>query len=73
MPGKNPFPKTRLIMAVIADESTVTGFLLTGLGQRDNSGKTNYYMTTKETTDDELEAVVTGYIDDPKIGILFIA
>jgi len=73
MPGKNPYPKTRLIMSVIADESTVTGFLLTGLGQRDNTGKTNYYMTSKETTDDELEAVVNGYIADPKIGIIFIA
>ena len=54
MPGKNPYPKTRLIMAVIADESTVTGFLLTGLGQRDNSGKTNYFMSSKGTTDEEL-------------------
>jgi len=73
MPGKNPYPKTRLIMSVIADESTVTGFLLTGLGQRDVSGKTNYYMTSKETTDDDLDAVVSGYIADPKIGIIFIA
>ena len=73
MPGKNPYPKTRLIMSVIADESTVTGFLLTGMGQRDNNGKTNYYMSSKETTDEELEAALQAYLEDPKIAIVFIA
>ena len=73
MPGKNPYPKTRLIMSIIADEPTVTGFLLTGMGQRDNQGRTNYYMTNKETTDEELEAVLCGYITDPKMGIVFIS
>ena len=38
MPTKKTYPKNRLIMAVIADEATVTGFLLTGMGQRDMNG-----------------------------------
>ena len=56
MPGvKKSYPRNRLIMAVIADEPTVTGFLLTGMGQRDATGNANYFMTSKETTDDEIE------------------
>ena len=62
MPGiKKTYPKNRLIMAIIADESTVTGFLLTGMGQRDNQGNSNYFMSSKETTDAELEEVFLGY------------
>ena len=56
MPGlKKTYPKGRLIMAVMADEPTVTGFLLTGMGQRDSGGKSNYFISTKETTVEELE------------------
>ena len=60
-------------MSVIADEQTVTGFLLTGMGQRDINGKSNYYMTSKETSDEELEQQFLIYVADSKIGILFIA
>ena len=50
MPGKNLFPNTALLMAVIADESTVTGFLLTGMGQRSKEGQANYMIVNKETS-----------------------
>ena len=75
MPGvKKTYPKNRLIMAVIADEPTVTGFLLTGMGQRGINGEANYFMSSKETTDEELEKVFLGYAaQDTKIGIIFIA
>lgn len=74
MPTKKTYPKNRLIMAVIADEATVTGFLLTGMGQRDMSGAANYFMSSKETTDDELAKVFEGYTaQSTKIGIIFIA
>ena len=63
MPGlKKTYPKTRLLMAVLADEPTVTGFLLTGMGQRDANGKSNYFMSNKETTDEELENAFQSYI-----------
>ena len=45
------FPSKRLLIAVIADESTVTGFLLTGIGQRGTRGDTNYMIVNNETTD----------------------
>ena len=74
MPGlKKTYPKGRLIMAVIADEPTVTGFLLTGMGQRDTAGKSNYFMSSKETTNEDLEKAFGQYADDQKVGIIFIA
>lgn len=75
MPGiKKTFPKGRLIMAVMADEPTVTGFLLTGMGQRDAHGKSNYYITNKETQVEDLELAFAQYIDQAgKVGIVFIA
>ena len=70
---KKTYPKGRLIMTVIADEPTVTGFLLTGMGQRDTAGKSNYFMSSKETTNEELEKVFAQFTEDQKVGIVFIA
>ena len=53
---KNNFPTKRLLIAVIADESTVTGFLLTGIGERGkDAGSQNFMITNKDTTDQMLE------------------
>ena len=49
------FTKKSLLVAVIADESTVTGFLLTGIGQRGKNGEQNFMICNKETTDEQLE------------------
>ena len=75
MPGlKKTYPKGRLIMAVIADEPTVTGFLLTGMGQRDSAGKSNYFISTKQTTNEDLEVAFAQYIEPAaKVGVVFIA
>ena len=48
---KNPFPKRPMLVAIIADESTVTGFLLTGIGQRNKNGEQNFLIVNKDTTD----------------------
>jgi vacuolar-type H+-ATPase subunit F/Vma7 len=52
---KATFTKKTLLISVIADESTVTGFLLTGIGERGKDGSRNYLIVNKETTDAELE------------------
>ncbi len=39
-----------LTIAVIADEATVTGLLLTGMGERNKKGDTNFLIVTKDTT-----------------------
>ena len=52
---KASFPKKSLLVAVVADESTVTGFLLTGIGERGKDGTRNYLIVDKETSDAQLE------------------
>ena len=59
-------------MSVIADEATVTGFLLTGIGQRTHE-KQNYMIVGKETTDAEIETFFTGLCNRKDIGIIFIS
>lgn len=46
MATKKGFKKSEgtSLIAVIGDEDTVTGFLLTGIGERNNKGETNYLI-----------------------------
>ena len=39
-----------LTLAVIGDEPTVTGFLLTKMGERNKKGEANFLIVTKDTT-----------------------
>ena len=73
MPPKVVFPTKPLLIAVIADESTVTGFLLTGIGERNKKGESNFYIVNKETTDSTLEVEVSKFLARDDIGILLIA
>ena len=60
---------------MVADESTVTGFLLTGLGQR-GSGKdpeSNYMIVSKDTTDAQLEEEFGKLLARNDIGVILIA
>mmetsp|Transcript_39607 Transcript_39607/g.60611 ORF Transcript_39607/g.60611 Transcript_39607/m.60611 type:complete len:82 (+) Transcript_39607:3-248(+) len=70
---KNPFPKRSLLIAVVADESTVTGFLLTGIGQRNKNGEQNYYIANKDTTDQDLSNEFHRLVTRDDIGIILIA
>ena len=49
------FTKKSLTICVMADEQTVTGFLLAGTGQRGKDGSQNYLTVNKDTTDEALE------------------
>jgi V-type H+-transporting ATPase subunit F len=69
---KLSFPKKSLLMAVMADESTVTGFLLTGLGERGKDGTRNYMIVDKETSDQALEEGFARFLRDD-IGVVLIA
>jgi vacuolar-type H+-ATPase subunit F/Vma7 len=42
--------KGSLLVGVIGDEATVTGFLLTGIGERNKKGDANFFIVTKDTT-----------------------
>ena len=50
-----------MIMAVMADESTVTGFLLTGIGERNKKGDSNFHITDKATEDADLELIFSRF------------
>eukprot|EP00351_Strombidinopsis_sp_SopsisLIS2011_P003403 CAMPEP_0116888268 /NCGR_PEP_ID=MMETSP0463-20121206/23195_1 /TAXON_ID=181622 /ORGANISM="Strombidinopsis sp, Strain SopsisLIS2011" /LENGTH=62 /DNA_ID=CAMNT_0004552673 /DNA_START=16 /DNA_END=204 /DNA_ORIENTATION=+ len=38
-----------LLIAVIADSATVTGMLLTGMGERNHKGQANFFIVEKDT------------------------
>ena len=59
-------------MAVMADESTVTGFLLTGIGERNKKGESNFHITDKATEDAEVQQVLKGWLDRNDISIVLI-
>ena len=69
---KVTFTKKSLIIAVMADESTVTGFLLTGIGQRGKDGSQSFYIVNKETTDEQLEQEFQKWLNREDIGIIMI-
>ena len=73
MSKSNPFAGKSLINCVIAEESTVTGLLLTGMGQRSKNGDSNYLIVTKDTSDADIEKEFSRMIDSPEVGIIFIS
>ena len=73
MPAPLSNIKKTLIISVIADESTVTGFLLTGIGQRGKNGEQNYCIVNKDTTDQVLEQEFGKLLARDDIGIILIA
>ena len=72
MPSKVVFPTKSLIICVMADDSTVNGFLLTGIGERTDKQK-NYMIVTKETSDDDIIKEFSGYLARNDVGIILIA
>jgi V-type H+-transporting ATPase subunit F len=71
---KSQFTKKTLLIAIIADETTVTGFLLTGIGERGGKeGQRNYMICNKETSDQQLEEGFGQMIARNDIGILLIS
>ena len=59
---------------MVADESTVTGFLLTGFGQRGKDNQSsNYIIVSKETTDSQLEEDFAKLIKRNDIGVVLIS
>jgi V-type H+-transporting ATPase subunit F len=62
-----------LTIAVIADEATVTGLLLTGMGERNKKGDTNFLIVTKDTTLHHIETAFKNYTEREDVGILLIS
>lgn len=59
-----------LLMGVIGDEETVTGFLLAGVGERTESSK-NFFIVTKEEKY-QIEEMFASLLNRSDIGIILI-
>ena len=65
--------KQSLLVAVVGDEPTVTGFLLTGIGERNRKGEANFFIVTKDTTNSQIEVAFKKLLDREDIGILMVS
>ena len=65
--------KGSLLVAAIGDEATVTGFLLTGIGERNRKGEANFLIVTKDTTLSQIETFFKKLLDREDIGIIMIS
>jgi V-type H+-transporting ATPase subunit F len=71
--GKAFRVKGSLLVGVIGDEATVTGFLLTGIGERNKKGEANFMIVTKETPQPQIEVGFTKMLQRDDIGIIMIS
>merc|ERR1712032_236514 len=60
-----------LLIAIIGDEETVTGFCLAGAGERSENSR-NFFIITKEEKS-QIEEIFNGLINRKDIGIILIS
>ena len=68
-----PARKGTLLVAAIGDSSTITGLLLTGMGERNDRGVKNFMIIERNTTDEEIDTTLRGFLARPDIGIVLIS
>ena len=64
--------KATLLTSIIADETTVTGFLLTGMGERNRKGQCNFCIVNKDTTDGDIDKALRELLARADIGIVLV-
>lgn len=65
--------KVGSLIAVIGDEETVTGMLLAGVGDKEQSGRQNFFVVDpSKTTPAQLEEMFHTYTKRPDIAVLVI-
>lgn len=65
--------KGTLLIACIGDIGTVTGLLLTGMGERNAKGQQNFMVVDKESADKDIEAFMRQLLHErTDIGIILI-
>lgn len=57
---------------MIGDEDTVTGFLLTGIGQMEQDKTTNFLLVRQKTTQEEIERAFNTFTQRDDVAILLI-
>ena len=72
MPGAIKVKGTLLVSA-ICDAATMTGLLLTGMGERNLKNQTNFLIVDKEVTDQMIEDKLRGLLERDDVGIVLIS
>ena len=67
------FGKNSLLVSAIGDRTTITGLLLTGMGERNLKNQTNFLIVDKDTDDETIETTLRSFLDRPDIGIVLIS
>lgn len=62
-----------LLVGVIGDEATVTGFLLTDIGERNKNGDANFFIVAKDTPLSEIDTAFMKMLKNPEMGIIMIS
>ena len=65
--------KGTLLVAAIGDASTITGLLLTGMGERNERGVQNFLIVERDTTDEQIDKALRGFLGRADIGIVLIS
>ena len=64
--------ENNMLLGIIGDEETVTGFLLAGIGER-SENSTNFLKVNSTTTNEQIEEFFNGLITRKDIGIVLIS
>lgn len=65
--------KGTLLVGAIGDASTITGLLLTGMGERNEREQQNFMIVERNTTDEEIDTTLRGFLARPDMGIILIS
>ena len=64
--------ETGYYIAMIGDEDTITGFLLTGIGQMEQDGTSNFLVVREKTQIEDIEKAFHQFTSRDDIAILLI-
>ena len=64
--------ENNMLLGIIGDEETVTGFLLAGIGER-SENSTNFLKVNSTTTNEQIKEFFNGLITRKDIGIVLIS
>ena len=67
------FGKNSLLVSAIGDRTTITGLLLTGMGERNLKNQTNFLIVDKDTDDETIETTLRSFLERSDIGIVLIS
>lgn len=62
----------RILIAVMGDEDTVSGFLLTGIGERNRKGEANFFIVDNNTHAEAIEDAFNAFLARPDIAIIMV-